>query len=298
MPNPLRALLKAFRMQWGQPRSSWFWHGSALAGTAYTSTTETHQNSAVLACCLWVQRTFPEAPLRVQRKARGGDLVPVDDHPLTTLMAQPNPYYSGILLWQGLLADWMLSGNAYIAKVRAEAGNLKELWWLPAWQVEPKWPTDDTTQTFISHYDYRPGGAQAIRIEPTELVHFRYGLDPQNVRKGLSPLASLLREVFTDDEASAYTASLLRNLAVPGAVVSFETGGPLTQDDADRVKQDYESRFGGQNRGRVLVLSGKTKIDRLSFSPAELDLKALRRIPEERVSAIFGTPAVVVGLGA
>src|SRR5262245_65264990 len=72
----------------------------------------------------------------------------------------------------------------------------------------------------------------------------------------------------------------------------------MTRDEANQVKADYESRFGGANRGRVLVLATPAKIDRLSFNPTELDLKNLRRLPEERVTAIFGVPAVVVGLGA
>jgi hypothetical protein len=33
-------------------------------------------------------------------------------------------------------------------------------------------------------------------------VHFRFGLDPDDPRKGYSPLKSVLREVFTDDEAA------------------------------------------------------------------------------------------------
>jgi hypothetical protein len=47
-----------------------------------------------------------------------------------------------------------------------------------------------------------------------------------------------------------------------------------------------------------MVLPSKTKVDRLSFNPTEMNLKDLRRIPEERVTAIFGLPAIVVGLGA
>ena len=36
----------------------------------------------------------------------------------------------------------------------------------------------------------------------------------------------------------------------------------------------------------------------LSFSPQQVDLRALRRIPEERISAVTGVPAIVAGLGA
>jgi hypothetical protein len=39
-------------------------------------------------------------------------------------------------------------------------------------------------------------------------------------------------------------------------------------------------------------------VERLAFSPKDLDIGALRRIPEERVSAVLGVPAILAGLGA
>jgi hypothetical protein len=45
-------------------------------------------------------------------------------------------------------------------------------------------------------------------------------------------------------------------------------------------------------------MTGATKVQEFGFSPEQLTLKDLRRIPEERVTAVLGTPAVVVGLGA
>ena len=40
------------------------------------------------------------------------------------------------------------------------------------------------------------------------------------------------------------------------------------------------------------------KVTPLGFDPQQMDVKALRRIPEERVSAVLGVPAIVAGLGA
>jgi hypothetical protein len=40
------------------------------------------------------------------------------------------------------------------------------------------------------------------------------------------------------------------------------------------------------------------KVDVLSFSPEKMNLKDMRRVPEERITATLGIPAIVVGLGA
>jgi HK97 family phage portal protein len=258
-------------------------------------------SSLVVACLFWVGRTFPEAPIRVQRREADATLTPLHDHALTDLIASPNPYYSGELLMMATAIDLWANGNAYWLKNPSRAGRTVELWWTPSSLVEPKWPDDGTE--FISHYAYKPDPMKdAVRVEPDQLVHFRFGLDPSNPRKGYSPLQTLLREIFTDDEAANYTAALLRNFAVPGVIISPkpDSNGNYsgTDEDAESVKVAFKQKFGGDNRGEPMVMLSATQVDVVGFSPQQMNLKELRRIPEERVSAVLGIPAIVAGLGA
>lgn len=254
-------------------------------------------NSAVMACVQWICRTFPEAPVQVLQKKGDGTETALTDHPMTALVASPNPYYSGELLWRATLADWVTTGNAYWRKIRNGQGAPVQLWWIPQAMVQPYWPPD-RNDIFIESYAYTVGGSIEY-IPVADIVHFRDGLDPANTRKGMSPLASLLREVFTDDEAATFSASLLHNMGVPGVVISPSADDvELTQDQANAVKEDFKAKFNGEKRGEPMVLSGKANVQVLSFNPQQMDLKALRRLPEERVSAVLGVPAIVAGLGA
>lgn len=294
--TPYRRLaraLKAFRMRWTGATRSWFWAGAPAPVDYARAVGDGRSSAVVMACVLWLCRTFPEAPIQVARRQRDGSLETVPRHALTQLITTPNPAYSGVLLWMATIGDWMTTGNAYWAKVRSANGRVAEIWWLPASLVEPRWPDDG--KAYVSHYEYRVG-ADVVRLAVADVVHFRYGLDPQNPRKGLSPLAALLREVYTDEEAAAYTATLLRNVGVPGVVLSPEFDVPREQ--MLETKQWIEDNFASVNRGKPMIMPSKTTATRLGFNPSEMDLKDLRRIPEERVSAIFGIPAVVVGLGA
>lgn len=276
------------------------WFDTWLGGTTrfnYAAETNLGTNSIVLAVVGWLARTFPEAPPRVQSRV-GTELKPLPDHPMTRLLRRPNAYYSGILLWMATINSWLLDGNVYWIKIRDGLGLPAELWWVPPNMMEPAWPVDGSE--FISHYEYKPDARyEPIRIEIRDVVHLRYGLDPQNPRKGCSPLKSLVREVFTDDEAANFAAALLRNLGVPGLVISPDTEAiEIGPEDAKIIKADAVRRFTGDNRGEPLVLAGKSKVQVLSFSPKDMDLTALRRIPEERVTAVTGIPAIVAGLGA
>ena len=290
----LMAMRFAGSTRWGPSWGPWV---SGRAGYDYTSKVGDGRGSSVVAACIaWVCRTFPEAPVQIVQMEPDGTETILHDHPLAALLARPNAFYSGELLWKATLSDLQATGNAYWIKVRHRAGRPVELWWTPQTLIEPKWPADGSV--YISHYVYKPGG-ETFEVAVEDVVHFRDGLDPANIRKGLSPLASLLREIYTDEEAASYTANLLRNMGVPGVVISpGSDAGELHPDDAKQLKQDFQEKFTGDRRGEPLILSTKASIVPLSFSPSQMDMRTLRRVPEERISAVLGVPAIVAGLGA
>jgi HK97 family phage portal protein len=297
----LRGGLKAFSMAFsGRGSSLW----SAFVGRTkydYASAVGDGTGNSIVAATLgWIARNFPEAPVRIRKKDDDGEWSTTDDpgaNRMIDLLRRPNAYFSGVLLWMATIVDFWTHGNAVWLKVRGGPGGaVTELWWIPWGMIEPKWPQDGSQ--FLSHYEYKPND-RAIRVEVEDVVHFRYGVDPDNMRIGKTPLTTILREVFTDDEAANFSASLLRNLGVPGVVISPADGETIIGDtDADALKANFRDRFGGDNRGEPLVTSGRVNVQVLSFSPQQMDLKALRRLPEERVSAVTGVPAIVAGLGA
>lgn len=291
------ATLKQFVMRWATPGLRWLSAGLGRTRINYAGMVgDGRGNSIVVACLGWVQRTFPEAPLMVVETDAEGNEQAVAAHPLTALIRRPNPYYSGRLLWQPTLSDLEATGNAYWLKIRGRYREPVELWWVPEFMMAPAWPKDGSQ--FISHYEYKVNG-QTIRIESPDVVHFRWGLDPDNPRKGLSSLACLMREIFTDDEAANWSASLLRNGGVPGVIISPDDDDTeLTPEDAEGIKQEYRDRFSGDAVGAPMILSARAKVSPVAFNPQQMDLGMLRRIPEARISAVLGIPAAVVGLNA
>lgn len=262
----------------------------------YAAEVQPMANSALSAVVNWYARTFPEAPLAVFRDTEDGETEIDHAHELPRLVRHPNPFYSGSVLWMATVIEMLIHGNAYWWKIRNNGGRVAQLWPIPAHYIEPKWPNYDST-VFLSHYDYRVGGG-GVQIDPQDIVHFRWGIDPENVRKGRSPITALLREIFTDDEAANFTAALLRNMGVPGYLLSPDGDGGVDEKTANRIREKWQNLFTGDNRGRVLVAGGKTKVDKLGFNPQEMDLARLRAIPEERITANLGIPAAVVGLGS
>lgn len=251
-------------------------------------------NSIVSSVVRWAGRTFPEAPVRVWTRSIDDETV-VHNHPLALLFEQPNPYYGAPTMWKAVLADYILTGNAYLKIARGERSfSPLELWWIPSVMIEPMWESDES---FIDYYAYWPQG-EKVRIENDDVIHFRDGMDPENPRKGKSGLASVLGEIMTDIEAQSYTRTILANLGVPGVLLSPDTDTYLSDEELEAIRDRFEERFKGVNRGRPMVMTAKTNVQMLSFSPEQLNLKELRRVPEERITAVLGLPAIIAGLGA
>ena len=266
----------------------------------YASEVDPLANSIVVACMGWICRNFPDAPVKITRRNRDGlieDVPPSDTGPgrMLQLLERPNPYHSGVLMWYAVVGDFLL-GNAYIFKQRDALGRVESLWWIYNRLVEPRWDPSDPS-TYIGWYDVRADGGIWL-VPPGDMIHLRQGIDPLNPRKGRSQLASLFREIFTDDEAANMTASLMRNLGVPGVVIAPSNTSERVIPNPDEVSAKFQSKFGDDRRGGVMTFSTPTDIKILSWSPQQMDLKALRRVPEERVSAVTGVPAGVAGLGA
>ena len=254
------------------------------------------KSDIVMAGVHWLMGAFPEAPVILNRLTSDGSPEPVLMHDFLSLLKRPNPYYSGEQLWMGIEMSYTVDGNAYALIVRNNAGRPAQLWWVPHWMMEPAW--DSEGNEFLTHYEYSPPGQRTIRLEPEEVLHFRFGFDPNNPRKGLSPLRTVMRELFTDAEAANYTASLLRNGAVPSVIVMPKENANIIQseDNLRATKAHLSASFKGDRRGEPMAIGAPVDIEQFGYSPEQMDLASLRRIPETRAAAVLRLPPIVMGL--
>ncbi len=252
------------------------------------------ESSLIMAAVNWAGTQFAEPPPRVIEK-RGDEWVPID-HPLPRLVERPNKYYSGATMFKGFAYYWLVNGNVYWFKMRDKAGRITALWLLDSEQCEPAWPDDGSE--FISHYEIRVDG-KLSRLEVRDVIHFRYGIDPRNHRKGLAPLRALVEEVIADEAAISYSKAAMGSLGVPPFIVSPKPNADSVYTiDAEKVKEMLMSRTVGGERGKPIVFSAPMDIAQLGFNPGQMSLKEIHSLPEERVAAVLGIPAMVLGYGA
>lgn len=261
--------------------------------------TEIWENSAVAACLSTALDAYIEAaPCLWEMVGSDDDGEPVwekrPEHPISRLLDEPNPYYTGAELRQATLLSRLCDGNGYNVIVEDGYGRPAELWYEPHYNIEPYW--DQVSQS--SYIDgYRRGDGSTVPIH--NVVHFRSGLDPMNTRKGLASLKAALRRVKADDEIDAYTYAVVRNKGVVGLMVSPKhPDDEFIEETRAEIEERIASKLGGDRRGSTLVMSRAVDIQSPSMSPKDLDISDMSRTSEERISGILNTPAILAGLGA
>jgi len=282
----------------GHPRgggSSW-WLNRATFMRQLGDVGDGAANNIVVASLQVLTNAFSEAPVQVVAETADNIEEVVSDHPLPELIERPNPFMTSDLLWQHYIWSSRVDGNAYYYKARNGVGQVIELWPLRSDLVSPHEPQNDSTE-LIDYYAYRPRGVEQ-RLPPEDVIHLRIGLDPTDYRKGLAPLKTVLKQILGDEEASKFSTALLSNMAVPGVVITPAGEGGPGGPQAESIKEAWSQRFGKDRNGEPLVMGADMNVKVVSFSPQQMDLAMLHRIPEERITGVLGVPAILAGMGA
>lgn len=251
-------------------------------------------NSAVSAVIRSMGRAYGEPTMREYERIDGQDHI-VEKSGAADLIAKPNEHMEPEMIWLYAVASIATTGSGYLHKVRNLLGEPIELWPLYPEFVTPVTPQGGAE--FLSGWKYTPPGSQQFTIPAEDMIQLRWELGRHDFRLGHAPLHDVLLEVLQDHEAAEFSTALLTNLGVPGVVISPKD--PTERiSDPKQVATDFQTKFTGTKRGEPFVGGGALNVETVSFSPKDMDLTALRRVPEERISAVLGWPAILAGLGA
>lgn len=249
-----------------------------------------YANAAFAACVTAYALALPEPPLLVTDSNED----PVGKrHPLQRLLTRPNPWMSHNELIATAATYLLVGGNCYLHKVRNGAGQTLELYpysdgHITAIPGKTRW---------IEAYEYNNGDGDPVRIPWEDIVHLKWPVpDLDHPWRGEAPLRLLAREVDADTEMTRIVWSLLRNNATPSTLIVYPQGVNLTEEERNAIKARFGLQHGGDNRGGVGIATGGATVERLALNLQEMDMSALRRIPETRITAICSIPAMLVGL--
>lgn len=292
--------------QWNAPQ--WYRGWGNYSKINYTSELGNLSGSSlVMAVVNWTGINLAEA-LPVVTKPDTKNVPQVQlQHEASDLVRRPNPFF----IWAdyclaGAFSWWM--GNWYMKKVRNISGQVVELWYLPHFLVHPRWPYDgkspevplsevegDPRQAFISHYQYDQPGKTPVLIKKADMIHIKRGVNPDNPRVGVGVWDGVLEELYGDQAVARFSAALMKNMGILRYFLSPKDKD-VTIDATTRhkMKEEFVQATSGDNAGAPVVGSGAMDVSKLTADPKDLDLGALRNVPESRIAGVTGIPAIVL----
>lgn len=252
---------------------------------------EGYNVNAAVGACIGALVFASSEPRPVVKDKKGEPVGP--DHPLQALLDRPNAIMSHGELLELAATYKAVGGNAYLHKVRNRTGQVVELWPYHVGHIAPvpglnKW---------IAEYEYDVGDGRKQRIPAEDIVHLKWPVvDLEHPWMALAPLQQIAREVDSDTEMTRMLYAFLRNDATPRALVVYPEGTTMTAEQKEHMRQIFQAHHGGDNRGGIGFITGGANIHRLALNMQELDLTALRSVPEARICAGFRVPPEVAGL--
>lgn len=268
------------------------------------SVSDLSQSSLVMAVVNDTGTALSEALPSCKKPGSKGKWKVDPGHPAAQLVQRPNPFNVWSDYCGALSLDWWVDGNFYLLKARDSGGKVVELWYLPACWVEPRWPDDKATpgvptsgpnkaqNDHLSHYQYTVPGKTPELIPASDVIHIKRFVRKGNVRKGVGAFEPLITEIYGDNKAGEFTATILKNMGIVVPLLSpKEKSDTISPTQAEEIKQKWLLGTTGANAGMPMINSIPIEATKFAFSPQELDLKALRTIPESRVAAITRYPA-------
>lgn len=247
-------------------------------------------NLAVAARCVGIRsEMLASVGLFVFRRTADGGRERADDLPLYgVLHDQWNPNLSAFEGRELLIRDLDTFGNAFARIERNARGQVVALW------PEP-WGNVAVEKLASGRLRYRvsssAGGVSILLQE--EVLHVRgplrrdgvLGRSPVEIARGALGLA-----LSQTETAAAFAGNMLR----PSGLVTFTE--KLGKDARDNVRTELAAFAGSTNAGKVMVMDGGAKFDRMTFSPDDAEFLDSRKLANEDVARIFGIPPTAVGI--
>lgn len=225
------------------------------------------------------------------RSLAGRGLVEViEEHDLLSLLARPNPLFSGgsILKLAQLYLD--LVGEVWLLKDTRDPRQVPvALWPIPPTSVIGR-PTPDDPEVELSL-----GGWQGK--VPSEMFVWSVTPDPVDpYGRGTSMAEALADDLDIDEYSAKFTKTFFFNRALPPVLIA---GQGLARTDADlqRLEEAWTQKVSGfWNSFKPFFLSKEVQVHNLAQSMQQMQLGDLRSAERDTIIHVYGLPPEVFGI--
>lgn len=246
--------------------------------------------SVVYGCIRIRSNTVAQLPLKIYRKLDRGREEAKDNPNWNLLTRRPNQFQTPFQLWQWVVRQLDIHGNAYLKRIRNGMGQTIELWPLNADSVTVKINPEDGKPYYTVSFK-----GTTDTYDSNQIIHFKgYSIDGV---VGLSTIETF--RVLFDGYSILEDAGtqIAKNTAKTPNLITHPSN--VRDEELKKLKEGWASGFSGDNAGKTGWLPNTYDIKSVpnGLSASDAQYIEQKRFAAQRIAAdIFGIPQHQLGL--
>lgn len=259
---------------WDRPRSGFKTAKPVTFDSAMTL-------SAVFACVKILTESVATLPLQMYKLNADGTRSQVKDHDVIRLLYnKPNRYQTRVEFFEQLMLN-LVAGNAYVKKDYS-GKKLVSLQVINSGSVDPS-IRDDGTPIYKCRL-----GSSTVEYTDNQIWHIKlFGTG----FVGMSPIAYGAQSIGIGLAGSDKTSRLMSNGAKPTGALKTEKY--LKKEQRDALRGELDILINGDD-GDLAVLEGNMQFEKISLTPADLELIEIRKLSVEESCRFFGVNPILI----
>jgi HK97 family phage portal protein len=252
-------------------------------------------NSLIYSAIAYKARAVTAAPLRAYTGDVDHPEVLPPRHPLSKLLARPNPYQSGADLMQLNTVYLNLTGDVFMY-IDRQGKDPRALYSLRRDRVL----IIPGEKGSLKGYIYVPEGAtrqDGMPILPADMMHpkFPNPMDPlEGLGYGLSPVSALAHSADVDNQITKYLRTFFEKGTMQNIVLKFDF--PMTSEAMAEARAKWHEVYGSSdNWWKVGILDQSGSVQQLGLTFDQMGFGPIDERNESRILGPFGVPPILIG---
>ena len=248
---------------------------------------------AVYACIERIASDVAKCRLRLVEQDERGIWTEIEVPAFSPVLRKPNHYQTRIQFFESWMLSKLMAGNTYVWKERDARQVVIALYVLDPTKVKPLVAPDGSVFYELSP-DNLTGLEGQITIPAAEIIHDMCTLKHHPLC-GLSPMAPAALAAVHGIQIQRTSTEFFSNAARPSGAITAP--GNVKDEELRRLKEDYESKFSGNNAGKLAVLTQGMKFEKMTMDFVDAQLIEQLNISAKMVCSSFGVPPWMVQVG-
>ena len=256
------------------------------------SEAEARRSSTVMAIINFARTQGSEPTLGVYKNVEG-EWQPDPGHPANALIRRPDPENNKVTFKElmGVKMEGLaMMGEGYAYKLRSTSGRVIGLTAIRSVSIAPK-----SERGKLVGFQITLATGETLVVPPDDIVQVKDGQSLKDPLRGYCRLTEIAHPTATDREIAAFSLALTKSPA-PSLLVSAKEANMMNPDQVDALKKRLVENSSGNRAGAAVASSIPLDVQKIGYSPDEMVLDRLQAMSDAKICAVFGIPAVVVGL--